>query len=173
MGADDREDGVGAVVVAIEEVAGSGQQRLDCGEELAVGHFAAEVAPEHLDRVQPGAVGRQVEQHEPARRSPNHRLNVIVFMGVSIIPGHVDRPGRVVVQQGLEQFGDFAPPLVPPEEHHGFAGMVVDRANAVVFGRLGRGGDHHLLAFRTPQRFERRQPTDIEFVRVVEDIARR
>lgn len=161
------------LVVAIKELAGRGQQRLDGGEELAVGHFPAKVAPEQLDRVQPGAVGRQVEQHEPARRGPYHHLDVVVLMRVGIVPSHVDRPRGVLVQQGLEQLGDFAPPLVAPHQDHRLAHVVIDRPNAIVFGRLGRGGDHHLLPFRTPQRLARREPTDVELVRVVEDIARR
>ena len=61
MGANDGEDGVRLSIIAVEEVLGRDQQRLDGGEELAMGHFPTEVAPEHLDRIQPGTVGWQVQ----------------------------------------------------------------------------------------------------------------
>ncbi len=52
-----------------------------------------------------------------------------------------------------------------------FAGLVVDRPQAVVpLGHAGRG-DHHLLPDRALQSAQGRHPTDIEFVGVVEDVA--
>src|SRR5918998_3943948 len=43
-------------------------------------HLPAEVAPEHLGRVEPRAVGRQVEQHQPTRRPTQHRLDLVVLL---------------------------------------------------------------------------------------------
>ena len=101
------------------------------------------------------------------------RFDLIVFMGVGIVPGHIDGSGGMVVHQGLQQFGDFAASLVASEEDDRLSGMVIDRANPVVFRRLPRSENAYLLAFGAPERFERRQPRDVELVRVVEGIARR
>src|SRR5215212_8372285 len=58
--ADDREGSPRTSVISLEEIVGRRDQCLDVPEQLAVGHLPAEVAPEHLDGVEPGAVGRQV-----------------------------------------------------------------------------------------------------------------
>ena len=98
MRANDREDGVGLLVVAIKEVAGCSQQRLDRrkeqrakSKELGVGHFPPEVAPEHLDRVHPGARGGQRQQHESACCPPHDGLHRVVVMRIGVVPSHLDR----------------------------------------------------------------------------------
>ena len=100
-------------------------------------------------------------------------LDLIVFMGVGIVPGHIDGSGGMVIDQRLQQVSNFTPPLMPSEEDDRLPGVVIDRANPVVFRRLTGGENAYLLAFGTPERFERRQPRDVELVRVVEGIARR
>ena len=53
MCADDGAHPPGHAVAAVEESGSGPEQRVDAGEQLAVGDLAAEVPPEHLDRVQP------------------------------------------------------------------------------------------------------------------------
>jgi hypothetical protein len=60
MCSDDGPHGAGCLVVALEEGCGGGDESVEAGEELAVRDLGAEVAPEHLDRVEPRAVGWQV-----------------------------------------------------------------------------------------------------------------
>src|SRR5258708_20148299 len=78
----------------------------------------------------------------------------------------------MLVEQRLQQLGDRAPSLVAPHEHHRLPRVVVERANAIVFGRLGRGVHHHLLARWTPPGTPRRQPTHVALVGVGEDRVR-
>jgi hypothetical protein len=92
------------------------------------------VAPEHLDGVLPGAVGRQVEQNQPTRRPTHHRLDLVVLVGVGIIPSHLDTTRRMLLQQCFEQLGSLPPALAATEQDHRLAGVVVDRPDAVSLG---------------------------------------
>jgi hypothetical protein len=58
-------------------------------------------------------VGRQVQQHQSPYRGADHGLDCIISRGIGMIPRHVDRAGWMLVDQGLQQFDHFAPPLRP------------------------------------------------------------
>src|SRR5690606_25288234 len=89
-----------------------------------------------------------------------------------VVPRHVHRPRGVPRQERFEEFGHFAPPLVPTHEHHRLPRVVVHRAEAVVPRRLPRRWDHHLPPLRAPHRPERGAPGDVELVGVVERLPR-
>jgi hypothetical protein len=99
---DDRETPPRKSVVTIQERVGCRNECLDGSEQFAVGHLAPDVTPEHLDWVQPGAVDRKVRQHQTTRRSAQHRLNVVVLVGIGVVSGHVDSPRRMLFQQRFE-----------------------------------------------------------------------
>ena len=69
MSADDGADTAWLAVVAVEESLGGLDQGVDAGEQLAVGDLAAELPLQHLDRVQPRAIGRQIQQNEAPSRA--------------------------------------------------------------------------------------------------------
>ncbi len=66
-------------VVTVEEGPGGFNQGVDAGEQLTVCDLAAELAPEHLNRVQPRAVGWEVKQDEAPGRAAQHRLDLLVL----------------------------------------------------------------------------------------------
>lgn len=49
---------------------------------------------------EPGAVGRQVKQHQSARRATHRRLGLVALVGISVVPGDRAHAGRVPVGQG-------------------------------------------------------------------------
>ena len=65
-------------------------------------HFAAELPPKMLNRIEPGAVGGQIKQDEPPSRSAHDRLHVIIRMGAGIVPGDEDGSRRVFIDQPLQ-----------------------------------------------------------------------
>jgi hypothetical protein len=85
-------------------------------------------------------------------------------MGVGLIPGDIDGAGGMFVDQGLQPFGDLPATFAVPEQHPGFARMVVDGAQAIPFIRLTGRGHHDVLTPRAPHGAQGRQPTDIECV---------
>src|SRR3712207_1420030 len=80
----------------------------------------------------------------------------------------------MLFQKRLQQFGDLTPALMPTDEDHRLAGLVVDRSDAVaLFGLSGRL-DHHLLALWAPHGLdglEGGHPAQVELVGVVEDFS--
>ena len=137
-----------------------------------MGYLAPEVSPEHLDGIEPGTVGRQVKQHQPTRRSTQNRFDLIVFVGIGVVPGHVDDARRMLLQQRFEQLGDLGATLTPADQDDRLASMVVHRPDAVALFGLGGRRDYHLLALRTPHGLEGGHPAQVELVGVVEVISR-
>nr|WP_244936461.1 hypothetical protein [Methylobacterium currus] len=171
MRSNDGADTAWLAVVTVEESLGGFNQSVDAGEQLAVCDLAAELAPEHLDRVQPRAVGREVKQDEAPGRAAQHRLDLIVLVRAGIIPGDVDGLGRVLFQERFEEFSDLASPLMRAGEDHRLAALPINRPEPIAPRRLHRGRDHHLLPLGTPHRPQGRIPADVELVGVVEDRA--
>src|SRR5919108_309684 len=54
-------------------------------KELTVGHLTAKLAPEHLNRVQPGAGGGSVQEPQPPRGGANDGLALLLDRGVGVI----------------------------------------------------------------------------------------
>ena len=158
--------------MAVKEVMCSGKKRLHIDEQFAVGDFAPQVPPEHLNRIEPRAVGRQVEQHEPSSRAAYYGFDLIIFMSGCIIPCDIDRTRRMLVQQSLQKFSHFLPPFTLTQQNDGLARVVVDRAKAIMLRRLTGCANHDLLAPRTPHGAQRRKPTQVELVCIVKDVAR-
>ena len=77
----------------------------------------------------------------------------------------------VFLQKCFKQFGDLLATFVTLELHHRLSGRIIDSPNAVLFVRLPRCVDHHLLSFRTPHGLQDGEPADIKLVGVVEDLA--
>jgi len=88
-------------------------------------------------------------------------------MGIAVVPGNIDSFGRVLVQQGLQQFGHLLAAFVASHQDNCRAAVIIDRAQAIALVGLVWGVNHHLLSDRTPHAAQRRQPTDIELVGVV------
>src|SRR5271157_2433563 len=134
-------------------------------------HFSTEMTPEHFDRVQPRTISRQVEQNQTSSCGTNNLFHFIILMSREVVPGHKNCSRGMFVQQSLQQLGHFLASLSFADQDHGFTSMVVDRSQAIVNLGLTRGRDHHLLPFGTPHRTQGREPTDIEFICIVEYIA--
>lgn len=171
MRADDPEHLLRDAVEAVKEILSCAEQCLHRFEKFTMSDFASEVAPEHLDWVEPGTVGGQIQQHQASSGPAHDGFDLIVFMRIGVIPGHIEGARRMLVDQRLQQFGDFSAALAPPKQDDRLAGMVIDSAQAITPIRLPGCRDHHLLAFRAPESTQGGQPTDIELVRVVEHIA--
>jgi len=154
----------------VKEALGGSQKRLNCFKEFAMGDFATELPPEHFDGVEPGTIGRQVEQNQPSSRCTPHCFNLVIFMGIGIIPSHIDSSRWMLIDQGLKEFGNLSAAFATTKQDQTFAGMVVDGAYPIVFRGLSRCADHDLLAHWTPHRPQGRQPAHIELVGVVEHI---
>jgi hypothetical protein len=135
-----------------------------------MGDFAAEVPPQHVNRVEPGAVGRHVSSHQPPCRGADHGFDFSISMGGSVIPCHRAGASRMAVNQGLQPFGDLAAPFTAAGQPHGFARIVVDGAPTIPRVRLPWGGKHDWLAWWAPHGAQRGPPTESEFVGVVKDI---
>ena len=86
-------------------------------------------------------------------------------MGRGIVPSDVDRSGRMLVQEGLQYFGDLSAAFVEPEEDDRFSRVLVHRPEARVFVGLAWGGNHHLLSFRAPHGTQGGKPAQITRIR--------
>src|SRR5258708_8433230 len=93
-------------------------------------------------------------------------------MRSGVIPGDIDGPRRVFLQECFQERRDLFAALVPLQEHHRFPTGLVHGSTAVVLGRLSGGGNHHRLSLGAPHRPQRGEPTEIELIRVIEDIPR-
>ena len=76
MGANHREGAMWRPIVAIKEVPSGREQALDRLEALVVRDLAAEVAPEHFNRVEPGTVGRSVGKDTNTSRPAAARTTI-------------------------------------------------------------------------------------------------
>jgi hypothetical protein len=161
---------MGPLVVTVNERLRRLQQSGSAGKEFTRGDVAAEVPPQQVTRVEPGAVGRHVESHQPPGRGADHGFACMIIMGVRVIPGHLDGACGVLVDQGLRPCGDLAAPCAAAEQPHGFARLVVDGAQTLPLGRLPWGGKHDLLALWAPQRAQRGHPPEMAVVGVVKDL---
>jgi hypothetical protein len=139
-------------------------------EEFTMGHFATELPPQVLYRIEPGTVGGQVEQDQPTRSPSQDSLDLVVLMGAGVIPGDIDRASRMSVKQSLQQLSHLAASFASSDQHEGFSRMVVDCTKTIAFPGLSGRRDHHLLALPAPHRSERWQPADVELVGVVEHL---
>jgi hypothetical protein len=80
-----------------KEIIGGFDQYLNSLEEFTMGHFSAEMAPKHFNRVQPRAISRQVEQDQSACRTAHDCFNFIILMSDEIVPCHINGSRRVLV----------------------------------------------------------------------------
>jgi hypothetical protein len=167
MGPDDRQHPGWALVVTVKERLRRLQEGVQGGKERTLGHRTAARSPQPLHRVQPGAVGGPIEPPEPPRCGSYDRPHRIITLGVGVIPGDLDGPGRMPIDHGLPPFGDFPATFAAAEEPHGCTRMIVDGAQAIPLVRLPWGGKHELLAPRAPPRAPGGPPADVQFVRIV------
>nr|WP_043748777.1 hypothetical protein [Methylobacterium nodulans] len=116
MRSDDGAHSFWLAVVAVEEILGGLEQRVDALEQLAVRDLTPEVTPEHLNRVQPGTVGREIQQNEAPSRAAQDGFDLLILVRAGVVPGHVHRLAAVARQQRLEQLSYFTPSLVRPGE---------------------------------------------------------
>src|SRR6476660_3173359 len=126
MRSDDGADTAWLAVVGVKESSGGLDQGVDACEQLAGGDLAAELAPEHLDWVQPWAVGRKVQQNEAASRAAQHSLDLVVLVRACIVPGDIHGLSRVLGQNRFKEFGNLASPLVVAGEDRRLTAMPVD-----------------------------------------------
>jgi len=123
----------------------------------------------HLDGVEPGAIGGKVEQDESACRSLHHRIHFLIFMGIGIVPGHVNRFRWMFFHQRGKQLCNLLTPFVRLKLNKRFACVIVDSSNAIVSCLLTGCWDHHLLPFGAPHRSQGRKPTDVELIGIIKD----
>jgi len=135
-----------------------------------MGHLTAELPPQHLNRVQPWAVRGQVQQDQTSRGCAHDRFDLRIGMRIRVIPGDIDGAGRMLVDQGLQPFGDLPATFAASEQDYGVARMVVDGAQAIPLVGLPSSGNQDLLTPRAPHGAQGGQPTDTEFVSVVKHI---
>jgi hypothetical protein len=127
---------MGALVVTVKEGLRRLEQSCQAGKALTMGHVAAELPPQHLNGVEPRAVGRHIQSYQPPCRGTDDRFDLIISMGIGMIPRHRDNARGMLVDQGLQPFGDLPATCAAAEEHDGFAGVVVDGAQAIPRVRL-------------------------------------
>ena len=129
---------MGRLIVVLKELSCRPQQGFYRGEKFVVSHLPSEMAPQHLNGVQPRTVGRQVEQDQAPGRPSYDPFDFIILMGVGIVPGDVDGSRRMLVHQRLQQFGNLSSPLVALHQDDRFSRMIIDRADPVMPGGLSR-----------------------------------
>ena len=134
--ADDGPHPIGSAVIAVEKLSCGFQQRLDAAEQFAVGDLASEVPPDHFNRVEPRAVGRQAQQDQAPGGTSYNRLDFFVLMGTCIVPGNVDSFVFVALEQSFEQLSDFWPPFLLARDDKRLPGVPVDRTQTVPADRL-------------------------------------
>ena len=139
-------------MIARTEVLSGLQQSREGGQEFAVRDVTTDLSPQPCNRREPRAVGGEGPSHQPPSRRTDHGVDCITSRGVGIIPGAIDCPGRMCVDQDLPQLGDLPTPCAAPEQPHGFTRRVIDGAQALPVIRLPGGGKHHVLAWWAPHR---------------------
>jgi hypothetical protein len=76
------------------------------------------------------------------------------------------------LQECVQQCRDLATPFVRFAQAHRLSCMVIDGATTIALRGVAWGGDHPLLALRTPQGVEGRQPREIACLGIVKDLSR-
>jgi hypothetical protein len=111
-----------------------------------------------------------MQQDQTTGRPAQDRFDFVPFMCAGVVPRDIDSFLRMPIEQGLQQLGNLTTPFVTPGDHHGLAGVPVDRTKSAAANGLPRRWNHDLPSLGTPHRTQCRQPTDIELVCVVEDL---
>ena len=132
-----------------------------------MGHFTAALAPQPRNGVEPRAVGRPVQQDQAPGRSADHGPDCIIGMGIRVIPRHREGTRGLLVDEGLQAFGNFLAAFAASAQPHGFARLIGDRTQTAPLAGLTRRGDPALLPLRAPQRPQRGPPTAVACVGVV------
>ena len=88
-------------IVAAKEGEARLDQSIDTHKEFTMRHFAAKLPPQHFNRIQPRAVGRQVQQYQPPGRSPHDGLDFGVLMHTGVVPGHIHGVVRMLGDEGF------------------------------------------------------------------------
>lgn len=166
MGVNHGQDFLWTEIVPVEEILRGSEQGLHALKELTMGNFATEMPPEHFNRIEPGAVGGQVQQHQSPLSGLNDRIDIFILMGIGVVPDHINGSGWVLFDQGFQQLRDLLPPFPTLELNHRFARII---ANAIMSGSLARRADHYLLSRPTPQGASGGEQTHIELTGVIED----
>ena len=171
MSSDDGEGASRCLVKAVEEGASGVEEGVDALVQFAVGDLPTVVPPQHLHRVQPGAVGGKIGQDEAACGAAQHGLDFVIFVGAGVVPGDGDGAMRMPLQKDLQQLGGLTASLVAARDDERLARRPLDGAEAVA-GRWLSGRWHHdLPALGCPERPQGRKPADVELVGVGESIA--
>lgn len=102
------------------------QQHFDRLEQLTMRDFPAKLPPEYLNRVQPSAVGRQIEQDQTTCSTLDNRFHLVIRNG--IVPRNVHCLARMLVESRFQQLRYFPTALVPANDDYRFAGVSVDCA---------------------------------------------
>lgn len=172
MRPNDRQDFPRALVVPLEKVPSRRKQGLLRLKQLTMGDLPPEVPPEHLNRIEPGTVGGQVQQHEPTRSGSHDVFHLVILMGCGVVPGHIDGPSGMLLYQCLQQLRNLLSPFAELELHHRFAGVVVDGSDPIIPVWLRGRRDLYLLALGTPHRSQRGKPAHIELIGIIKHVTR-
>lgn len=114
-------------------IVGSRNQRFEGFEKLALSDFPPEIAPKHFNGMEPRAVGWQISPHQPTGSPTDDSFDFIVWLGIGLIPGHINRLSRRLFQERFPEFRDFLAALALANENYGFTCRVVASSNAIVF----------------------------------------
>ena len=66
-----------------------------------MGHFTWEVAPEQLNRIEPGTVGWQQQEDKVTRRSTHNAFHRIIPVRTGGVPSDVQRTRSLSIKHGL------------------------------------------------------------------------
>jgi hypothetical protein len=163
MGPDAGEDAFRVLMVAVEDCVRCLEQRVEGDQKLTMGDVTTEVPPPPCNRVEPRAGGRHVQQHPPPGLGADHGLDLMISLCIRVIPRDLDRPRWMLVDQGLQPFGDLPAAVTASEQHDRFAGIIGDGPQAIPLVRWPGGGKHDVLAPRVPQGAPSGPPTEGEF----------
>jgi hypothetical protein len=162
---------VWARVVPVTARLGRVAQGLAGVTERTVGALAAERPPPQLHRGQPRALRRSGQPHQPPGRGSHHRLDGLISLASRVVPRPLDGARGRLVNQRRQPFGDRLATLPASAAHHGFARLVVDRAQTIALVRVSWRRPHDWRAPQAPQGAHGGPPAAMAFVRLGQHLA--
>lgn len=134
-------------------------------------NLTAQMAPQHLNGVEPGAVGGQVQEYQPPISFLEHEVNLWPLVRVDVVPNKVDGFVGMLGHQGSQELSYLNPSLALAHQEDDLTGVIVHRTNAVLVSGCPRRRDHDLAPDPTPHGAQSGTPTQVDLIAIVEDLA--
>ena len=133
-------------------------------------NVTAQMTPQHLNGVEPGTVGGQVQNHQPSISFFEHFIDLWSLVCVDVIPDQVDRSVRVLGHQGSQELSHLNPSFALAHQEDNLTSVIVHRTDAILVP--GRAGCeyHDLTPDPAPHGTQGGSPTQIDLIAIVEDL---